>query len=87
MTPPGGFRSLQQMGVVMEYLRVSIALFEVVSPMIWTALVNEDNNLGREWVRGTAVALTPVRYAGEVLFQQKKCRRWNTVASAEDKGR
>ena len=58
------------MGVVVGYLHVSIALFEVVSPMILTALVNEDNNLGRQWVRGTAVALMLVRCAGEVLFNK-----------------
>ena len=71
MTPPSSFRSLQQMGVVVGYLHVSIALFEVVSPIILTALVNEDNNLGRQCVRRTAVARMFVRCTGDVSFNKR----------------
>ena len=74
------------MGVVMGYLRVSNALFEDVSPMILTALLNEDNNLGRQCVRKTVIALMLVRCAGEVWFNKRSADA-GTLASAEDKGR
>ena len=86
MTPPSSFRSLQKKGCRYGVRKRFYLFARVYLPDELTAIMNEDNNLGRQCVRRTAVAPMLVRCKGDVLFNKRSADA-GTLASVEDKGR